>query len=101
MAGGSEPVGSSRFQLQALRLFPLMPCGKKIEWIDVNEISYYFSKILYLKMGSPPGPKCSLDIPSTVWGKIVVSFPTPFRGHRNNQLRGPEKSKVFSMPPII
>lgn len=79
MAGGSEPVGGSRFQSQALRLFLLMPFGR---WINVNENFYYFGKLLYLKMGSPPGPKCSLNIPSTVWGKIVVSFPTPFRGHR-------------------
>ena len=49
---------------------------------EVNENLYHFSKISYLKVGSAPGPKRSLNIPSTVWGKIVVSFPTSFRGHR-------------------
>lgn len=36
---------------------------------------------MYLEMGSPASPKCSLDIPGAVWWEVVVALATAFGRH--------------------
>ena len=75
MAGGSEPVGGSHFQPQALRLFPPMPCGRKIRR-DLNE-NFIILVNIVPEDGQPAWPEMLSEHPEHGLGEDCRFFSDP------------------------